>query len=100
MQGAQVWSLVGELRSHMLCGTAKKKKTKLKSEKKKERKKKEKLGEVQIWKLTKSRLAKIKSPKVGSHPMCWDLSIYHKGFHCQFQVLCFFTLLLKFLTKK
>ena len=26
MQGAQVWSLVGELRSHKLCGVAKKKK--------------------------------------------------------------------------
>ena len=27
MQGAQIQSLVGELRSHMLCGTAKKKKS-------------------------------------------------------------------------
>ena len=26
MQGARVWSLVGELRSHMPCGMAKKKK--------------------------------------------------------------------------
>ena len=31
MQGAQVQSLVGELRSHMLCSTAKKKKTKKKN---------------------------------------------------------------------
>ena len=29
MQGAQIQSLVGELRSHMLCGTAKKKKKSL-----------------------------------------------------------------------
>ena len=28
MRGAQVWSLVRELRSHMLCGVAKKLKTK------------------------------------------------------------------------
>ena len=31
LQGAWVWSLVGELRSHMLCGVAKKKKSGFKS---------------------------------------------------------------------
>ena len=30
MQELQVWSLIGELRSHMLCGTAKLKKFNLK----------------------------------------------------------------------
>ena len=30
MQGLQVWSFVGELRSHMLCGVAKEKKIKFK----------------------------------------------------------------------
>lgn len=52
---------------------------------------KEKRGEVWIWKITRSRLTKIKSPNIGSHSMCWDLLRYHKGSHCQFQVLCFFT---------
>ena len=33
MQGARVWSLVGELRSHMLCGAAKKKKKKKRKKK-------------------------------------------------------------------
>ena len=38
MQGTRVQSLVGELRSHMPCGAAKKLKLKLKKDKKKERK--------------------------------------------------------------
>ena len=54
-------------------------------------KRKEKWGEAWIWKITRSRLTKIKSPNIGSHSMCWDLFRYHKGSHCQFQVLCFFT---------